>query len=65
MRLFFYGSREWEGVRGCALTQESKWPNTQYFASCLYCASFQKEAKVCVGYKKRTKIREHNGEVIE
>ena len=48
-----------EGVRGCAPTQESKWPNTQYFASCLYCASFQKEAKVFVGYKNGSKMQDY------
>lgn len=50
---------------GLAPTQESMWPFSQKIARCLYCASFQKEAKVCFGYKNGTETWEHDCEVIE
>lgn len=51
---------------GAVLRRDNpSWPFSQKIASLEYCASFQKEAKVCIGYKKRTNIREYNSEVIE
>lgn len=54
-----------EGFGAVLRRKNPMWPFSQKIARLEYCASFQKEAKVCFGYKNGAETWEHDCEVIE